>query len=456
MVTFTSRRREPELVAPVRATPREIKYLSDIDNQCSLRFYSTIVEFFRGQPAADAQLPRRDPVVAIRSALAQALVHFYPVAGRIRELPPDGRLVVECTAEGVVFVEADVEVSLKELGEPLQPPYPCVTELVCDLDDTKVVSGKPLVFFQVTRFSCGGFAVGVHWCHDMHDGFGICKLMKAVGDLARGEPRPTVLPMWEREMLTSHAPPRDMITRRNLLGYEPLSDSAANEDVMLTTPPADMVGQYFLFGPAEISAIRSHVPARLAPYCTVFDLLAAAVWRCRTAALGYGPEQRVRFMFTSNARRGWKRDPPIQDGFYGCALVFPVVETTAAELCGSGGLGHAVELVRGAKLEVDDEYMRSTVELMARRKWPPLLVERTYVVSDITTIGEDAIDFGWGKRVGGGIPMVGDIMNKLLTYFMKCKNANGEECMVVPMYLPREAMERFAAQISAWSKNPKE
>ncbi|TVU32970.1 hypothetical protein EJB05_24738, partial [Eragrostis curvula] len=381
MVTFTSRRREPELVAPVRTTAREIKYLSDIDNQRSL-------------------------------------------PGRIRELQPDGRLVVECTAEGVAFVEADVEVSLEDLGEPLQPPYPCVAELVCDLDDTKAAAGRPLVFFQVTRFSCGGFAVGVHWCHDMLDGFGICMFMKA-----------------------------------HLLGYEPLGDSAAateEEDVMLTTPPAHMVGQYFLFGPAEISAIRSHVPARLAPYCTVFDLLAALVWRCRTAALGYGPDQRVRFTFASNARRGWKRDPPIPDGFYGCALVFPVAETTAGELCGSGGLGRAAELVRKAKLEVDDEYMRSTVEMMAHRKWPPLVLERTYVVSDITTIGEDAVDFGWGKRVGGGIPMVCDVINKLLTYFMKCKSADGDECTVVSMYLPREAMEKSAAQISAWSKSPKE
>lgn len=148
MVNFTSCRREPELVMPVRPTPRGIKYLSDIDNQRSFRFYATIVEFFRGQPTHD-QLPWRDPVIAIRSALAEALVYFYPVAGRLRELSPDGRLVVECTAEGVVFVEADVEVNLMELGEPLLPPYPCVDELLCDLDDTKVVTGKPLVFFQV-------------------------------------------------------------------------------------------------------------------------------------------------------------------------------------------------------------------------------------------------------------------------------------------------------------------
>lgn len=136
-------------MTPAAPTPRELKYLSDIDNQSSMRFYATIVQFFRSQPANHNQRPHRDPVAAIRSALAEALVYYYPVAGRLRELPPDGRLVVECTAEGVVFVEADADVSLAQLGEPLLPPYPCVEELLCDLGDSGVVVGNPLAFFQV-------------------------------------------------------------------------------------------------------------------------------------------------------------------------------------------------------------------------------------------------------------------------------------------------------------------
>ncbi|TVU25290.1 hypothetical protein EJB05_27782, partial [Eragrostis curvula] len=64
------------------------------------------------------------------------------------ELPPDGRLTVECSAEGVAFVEADANVTLAELGEPLLPPYPCVDELLCDLGDGKEILAKPLAFLQ--------------------------------------------------------------------------------------------------------------------------------------------------------------------------------------------------------------------------------------------------------------------------------------------------------------------
>ncbi|KAL6659175.1 hypothetical protein ACP70R_003215 [Stipagrostis hirtigluma subsp. patula] len=461
MVTFTARRREPELVTPARPTPRELKDLSDIDCQGYLRRYNTLVEFFRGgDPGAgddDAQRPgreSRDPVAAIRSALADALVYFYPFAGRLRELPPDGRLVAECTAEGVVFVAADADVTLAELGEPLRPPYPCVDELLCDLvGDSNVILGKRLCFFQVTRFRCGGFAVGVNWCHVMSDGFGTCKFLEAVGDIARGMAQPAVLPVWEREILTSRAPPR--VTSPHL-AYEPLGD-AADGDPLLAAPPGDMVARYFFFGPAEISAMRGSV-GELARSGTVFELLAAAAWRCRTAALGYAPGRRVRFVFTSNARRrGRRRDAPpaIPRGYYGNALVFLAAEATAGELR-RGGLRHALQLVRGAKLAAaGDEHLSSTVHLLARRGWPAVVADRTYVVSDVTAIGEDSVDFGWGRRAGGGILMAGDIKSKLMSCFTRCKNSGGEDCTVVPMYLPRAAMDRFAAHIaSVCSQNP--
>uniref|UniRef100_A0A0E0D474 Uncharacterized protein n=1 Tax=Oryza meridionalis TaxID=40149 RepID=A0A0E0D474_9ORYZ len=406
MVKFTARRArgKPELVAPARATPNERKHLSDIDNQHSLRFYAIAVEFFQLH-TFDGYKPH-DPAKVIRSTLTETLVHYYPIAGRLRELP-QGKRVVDCTAKGVVFVEAYADVRLEELGKPLLLPYPCVEEFLCDPGDTKVVVGKPLLFLQVTRLKCRGFVIGLHMCHNISDGFGMAHFIKAVGDIARSEALLTISPLWNREMLTMCYPPQ--ITHTHL-AYEPLRDGDPTNDIMQSTPPDAMVGQYFLFGPREISAMRNHVPVHLRQSYTTFELIAAAVWKCRTAAL----------------------------------------ETTVADLCGNP-LGYALDLVRKAKLEVTDEYVKSTVDFLTSRKWPSLVVDRTYIVLDITSVGDDKIDFGWGKRMGGGIPMAGDIMSKLISYFTKCKNADGEDCIVVPMYLPSITMDRFAAEIYVWS-----
>jgi len=121
MVSFKARRREPELVPPARPTPRETKALSDIDDQHALRYYETVIGFFRRCTDQNGVVDGPDdPVQAARAALVEALVYYYPVAGRLRE-DAGGKLVVDCTAEGVAFVEADADVRLEDFGEPLLP-----------------------------------------------------------------------------------------------------------------------------------------------------------------------------------------------------------------------------------------------------------------------------------------------------------------------------------------------
>lgn len=145
MVTFTARRSNAEMVMPARPTPRETKTVSDMDDHPGHLVYIPLLEFFRCHNSSSRAVP---PARAVKAALAEALVWYYPVAGRLREIA-GGKLVVDCTAEGVAFVEADADVRLEELGEPLLPPFPCVEELLCDAGDIGVVVGKPIVFLQV-------------------------------------------------------------------------------------------------------------------------------------------------------------------------------------------------------------------------------------------------------------------------------------------------------------------
>ncbi|KAE8766223.1 10-deacetylbaccatin III 10-O-acetyltransferase [Hordeum vulgare] len=451
MVTFTARRSEPEQLRPARATPRETKALSDLDDQRTLRYYETVIGFFR----SNAGRPD-DPVQVIRAALREALVYYYPIAGRLRE-DGAGRLVVDCTAEGVVFVEAYVDARLDEFGDPLLPPYPCVEELLCHVGDTRAVVAKPLLFMQVTRLKCGGFVLGFHICHNLADGFGMAQLIKAVADIARGEAAPTILPVWERELLTARSllPP---ITRLYPAHEPPASGSgSAARDMMLSVPPQSMVAKYFLFGPREVSALRDRIPAgHPARSATIFELVTAVMWRCRTVALGYEPGQRVRLMTTMNARGRWNNHTPIPWGYYGNAHVSPIAEAVVGELCGQP-LADTVELVRETKLGMTKDRMESMVEAVALlREWPPSTMDRIYEVSDVRWMAVNVLNFGWADLAGGGIPLAGDLTSKLGSDHMWCRNEDGEVSTVVSMLLPRAAMDVFTEEIAVWVRHKDE
>jgi len=144
-IAFAVRRRDPELVGPARKTPRETKRLSDIEDQVGLRWHVPFVLFYRGRGRGRGC----DPAAAVRRALGEALVPYYPLAGRLREV--DGRkLVVDCTGEGVLFVEADADVRLTELeAAGLTPPFPCMDQLLFDVEGSGGVLGCPLLLIQV-------------------------------------------------------------------------------------------------------------------------------------------------------------------------------------------------------------------------------------------------------------------------------------------------------------------
>ncbi|GJN38531.1 hypothetical protein PR202_gb27583 [Eleusine coracana subsp. coracana] len=142
MKKFTVQRRAAELVTPTAPTPRELKPLSDIDDQECVRLQISGIHLYRRKDGNN-----NDPVTVIRDAISRALVHYYPLAGRLREL--EGRkLAVDCTGEGVLFIEADADVRLEEFGDVPLPPFPCLEELIFDVPGSSAIVDAPLALFQ--------------------------------------------------------------------------------------------------------------------------------------------------------------------------------------------------------------------------------------------------------------------------------------------------------------------
>nr|UQZ10112.1 BAHD104 [Lavandula angustifolia] len=425
-LTFKVTRKNRELISPAEPTPYGFKYLSDIDDQDCLRFRFPLIFFYR----ENISMKGKDPIKIIRDAVAKALVFYYPFAGRLRECG-SRKLVVDCTGEGVVFVEADADVMLQQFGDALHPPFPNLEKLLLDTPDYDGTINCPILFIQVTRLKCGGFILSYSCNHTICDAAGFVQFMSAVGELARGATAPSIQPVWERHLLTARNPPRVSFTHRE---YDVVPKTNGETD--------KMVVRYFFFDAADISALRRSLP-RYLQTCSKFDIVAACAWRCRTIALSLKPDEEVVFVNTVNIRN--KMKPPLPVGYYGNGIVFPAVVTTAKKLS-ENPFQYAVELVMKGKYEATDDYVRSVADLMVMRDRPSVGAGMNYyIVSDTSTAGFEEVEVGWGKPVYGGVAK-GTIDWIGVNWYIPFKNKKGEQGKIVTVCLPLNAMEEFAKQ----------
>ena len=123
-------------------------------------------------------------------------------------------------------------------------------------------------------------------------------------------------------------------------------------------------------------------------------------------------------------------------------MAFPAAVSKSELLC-KKPLGYAVELVKAAKAEMTEEYIRSVADLMVTRGRPMYKTAANFVVSDTRLAGLEKVDIGWGlpAYAGPAATLPGMIL------YAKYKNGKGQEGIVAPVWLPRLAMERFELEL---------
>jgi hypothetical protein len=293
--------------------------------------------------------------------------------------------------------------------------------------------------WQVTRLKCGAFIFALRFNHTMSDAIGLVQLMMAMAEMAHGARAPSIQPVWQRHLLNARDPPRVTCTHRE---YDEVTDTKGT-----IFPLDDVAHNSFFFGPNEVFALRRFVPHHLRQ-CSTFEVLTACLWRCRTIALQHDRDEEVRLLCIVNARK--RLDPLLPTGYYGNGFVFPAATTTSEKLC-ENSLSYALELVKKAKNEVTEEYVRSVADMLVIRGRPHFTMVRSYAVSDVTRAGFREVDFGWGKATYGGPAKsfgAGTMSRGAsISFYVPFKNSKGEDGIVVPISLPTPAMERFIKEL---------
>ncbi|KAI4963419.1 hypothetical protein ZWY2020_000133 [Hordeum vulgare] len=369
------------------------------------------------KPAATLLSTTAHVVDHLAAALADALVHYYPVAGRfVTDQHYRGELVVgcsvsvDCDGQGVQVVHAvaDEGVSLADVIPP-DVDVPPVVQSFFLLDGAINYDGcdHPLLAVQVTDLADGVF-VGFSYNHSLSDGTAFWGFLNAWAEIARarllGFPtpssRPPLLDRWSPDggvaapVVLPCAQVSDLIKRPSQT-QTPLRERMLHFSSESLVELKERARQELLVTGDEAGAAA----------LTRFQALASLLWRCITRARRLAPEKETTCRAAIN-NRGRLR-PQLPTEYFGNCIYTVSTEPVRAQELLERGHGWAAAAVGRAVAAHTDAAIRERVAAWTEE--PPAKNPPAYMMSWHdpcgTLMGSSprfdmfGCDFGWGKPV---------------------------------------------------------
>lgn len=367
-IPFSVERKGIPLVKPsAPATPPEVLILSTFDNNPNLVRIGQIIFSYEpnhhlsnGNGTDQQKLNEADPACIIKEALSKLLVYYYPVEGKLKR-QSDGKLQINCNADGVPFSVATANCTLSSLNyldgiDVAVARQLLVLDLPSDFDN-----GCHPLMFQVTKFRCGGFTVAMGMAHSVFDGFGTAHFYRALTEIASQKTdQPLVKPVWQRERLVPK--PSDHMDLDTFDHDQYLDKKDLATSPYLPTPDNDIVHQFFYVTADSMKRLKLVSEDEV----TTLEVLGAYIWRSRFRALKLDPNGRTAIRLAVGIRH--ILNPPLPDGYYGNAFITINVVLTGKEL-NEGPLWKVVKRIKESKkMGSTEEYVRRSMRMMEKRR----------------------------------------------------------------------------------------
>ncbi|KAL1814572.1 hypothetical protein ACET3Z_017146 [Daucus carota] len=410
---------EPMLVPPAEETEKGLYFLSNLDQNIAVIVRT--IYCFKAEDKGN-----ENAVEVIKDALAKVLVHYYPLAGRLT-ISQEGKLIIDCTGEGAVFVEAEANGVLEEIGDITKPDPVTLGKLVYNVPGAKNVLEIPPLVAQVTKFKCGEFVLGLCMNHCMFDGLGAMDFVNSWGEIARNLPM-KVVPFLDRSILKARNIPKIEFPHQEFAQIDDISDTAE-------LYKEEMHYRSFCFSPEKLDYLKKKalVDGTLEK-CTTFEALSAFVWRARSQALKLNPDQQTKLLFAVDGRSRF--NPPLPEGYFGNGIVLTNSLCTSGDLV-ENPLSFTVKLVHEAVNLVTDNYMKSAIDYFEVTRARPSL-DATLLITTWSRLAFHTTDFGWGEPILSG-PVA--LPEKEVILFLS--HGDTRKSINVLLGLPASAMKRF-------------
>ncbi|KMZ64941.1 HXXXD-type acyl-transferase-like protein [Zostera marina] len=336
-----------------------------------------------------------DVIDHLQNSLAQALLHFYPLAGRlVTEKPRDGTkglfTYIDCSAGGADFVRSVADgISVADVVEPFYTPS-FVKDLFClDLAICYDAHNDPLLAIQLTEL-VDGFFLGISLNHVVGDGTAFWNFVTAWAEINRGvDPisRPPVLDRW-------------FVDGTSIPIKLPYNEP---EEYILRPKAPNLKEVFFLFPFESIAHLRERAndENRKAgePTISSFQALASLMWRSITRARKFPENETVGCRLAFDNRSRFR--PPLSPDYFGNTVYAVYAATTVGELL-SHGIGWAGAMLNRIVRSYTDVEIRGKVD-----KWMDAPSIYTLAMFDAQSIHIGSsprydmygCDFGWGKAV---------------------------------------------------------
>ncbi|PIA29961.1 hypothetical protein AQUCO_05800207v1 [Aquilegia coerulea] len=364
---------EETIVKPIEETPHESLWTPNTDQLFNCLVPS--VYFYKPNKTSDFFSCN-----VLKYALSKVLVPFYPIAGRLKR-NKEGRVEIDCNGEGALFVEAETDSVVDDLG---------------DFVPTE----------EVTYFKCGGGSVGVLVEHSMVDGTSGTYFTNSWARIARGLDI-KILPFVDRTLLRSRDPPTPSFRH---VEFE-------SSPAMLSQGRNPFCVAMFKLSCNQINLLKAQ--------CTddesgsvrfsSFEVIASHVWRCLGKARGVHDDEELKIQIAIDGRSRLR--PQLPSEYFGNAIFNVKPMATAGELVSK---------------PLIDIYLKSALDYLEIQPdllsvLPPLRCP-DMAFSTWCSMPIYEADFGWGRPAFVGL---GNILVEGLAYLLPSPIMDGSRLLVI-------------------------
>jgi hypothetical protein len=326
-------------------------------------------------------------VELLKKSLSEALVCFYPLAGRLLT-SSDGVVCIDCNDSGVDLIEASApDVGIQEIMEAEVGP---VVRQLFALDGAINLNGHflPLLVVQVTKLR-DGISIGFTVNHAVVDGTSLWHFINSWADLCRGA------------ATISHPPLHSRCF--DIKGSRIALSLPKTQTVEKFSPPA-LSEKIFHFSKETIWRLKDRANRKNPKgpiIISSFQALSAHIWQAITRARGLPPDEPTTFKLAVNCRP--RLNPPLPYSYFGNAIQIVSTTVTAGELLACD-ISSAAGLLQRIIWPHRDGNIRAELQKYKQR---PTVVKLDRTIRDNSVMMGSSprspmydSDFGWGRPVG--------------------------------------------------------